>query len=211
MTEAEWLSCADPQRMLDFLGTRASDRKLRLWACACVHRIEHLVPHELGHQAVAVTERFVDGLADEREVFSVADAFYPCGLYNAVYDHPATRAAHAPLYRETVGQAATYAVRCRKGPDRVTEQAAQVALLHDIFGNPFRAAMLDPFVLGWNAGTVIKLAQGIYDERAFDLLPILADALEDAGCTNQDILEHCRTGGEHVRGCWVIDLLLGKG
>lgn len=67
--------------------------------------------------------------------------------------------------------------------------------------------------LSWlasNNGTVVKLAQAIYDERAFDRLPILADALEDAGCTNQDILAHCRGGGEHSRGCWVVDLLLGK-
>ena len=62
----------------------------------------------------------------------------------------------------------------------------------------------------WNDGTLSKLAQGIYEGRAFDRLPILADALEDAGCDNADILAHCRNGGEHVRGCWVVDLLLGK-
>ena len=62
----------------------------------------------------------------------------------------------------------------------------------------------------WNDGTVHRVAQAIYDERAFERMPILADALEDAGCDNADILNHCRNGGEHVRGCWVIDLLLGK-
>ena len=65
-------------------------------------------------------------------------------------------------------------------------------------------------LVAWNDGTVRKIAQAIYDERAFDRLPILADALEDAGCDNADILNHCRNGGEHVRGCWVVDLLLGK-
>jgi hypothetical protein len=69
---------------------------------------------------------------------------------------------------------------------------------------------LDPAWLAWNAGTVRKMAQAIYDDRAFDQLPILADALEEAGCANRDILDHCRSGGDHVRGCWVIDLLLGK-
>jgi hypothetical protein len=62
----------------------------------------------------------------------------------------------------------------------------------------------------WLAPMVTKLALAIYEERAFDRMPILADALEDAGCTNQDILEHCRGGGDHVRGCWVVDLLLAK-
>jgi hypothetical protein len=64
--------------------------------------------------------------------------------------------------------------------------------------------------LAWNDGIVPKLAQAIYDDRVFDRLPILADALEEAGCTNADILNHCRQPGEHVRGCWVVDLLLGK-
>jgi hypothetical protein len=57
---------------------------------------------------------------------------------------------------------------------------------------------------------VVKVAQAIYDERAFDRMSILADALEEAGCTDQDILAHCRSGGDHVRGCWVVDLVLGK-
>jgi hypothetical protein len=82
--------------------------------------------------------------------------------------------------------------------------------LRDIFGNPFRPAHIDPECLAWNGSTVLKLAQAIYDDRTFDRLPILADALEDAGCTNTDILEHCRGPGPHVRGCWVVDLLTGK-
>jgi hypothetical protein len=67
-----------------------------------------------------------------------------------------------------------------------------------------------PEWLRWNDGTVAKLAQTIETERAFDCLPLLADALEEAGCDNQEILDHCRSTGEHVRGCWVVDLLLGK-
>jgi hypothetical protein len=62
----------------------------------------------------------------------------------------------------------------------------------------------------WLTSTVIALAQGIRDESAFDRMPILADALQDAGCANEDILNHCRSAGPHVRGCWVVDLLLGK-
>jgi hypothetical protein len=80
-----------------------------------------------------------------------------------------------------------------------------------VFGNPFRRIPDDPGDwLCWNDGTILKLAQRIYAERAFDLLPILADALEEAGCVEGDILAHCRSTERHARGCWVVDFLLGK-
>jgi hypothetical protein len=84
-------------------------------------------------------------------------------------------------------------------------------LLRELFGSlPFRSFVPDPGWLVWKDYTVPKLAQVIYDDRAFDRLPILADALEEAGCDNADILDHCRQPGMHVRGCWVTDLILGK-
>ena len=85
-------------------------------------------------------------------------------------------------------------------------------LLRDIFGNPFRPSLPPPpAVLAWNDSTVPRIAAGIYEERAFDRMPILADALLDAGCENEEILQHCRQQkGVHTRGCWVIDLHLGK-
>jgi hypothetical protein len=86
------------------------------------------------------------------------------------------------------------------------ELSALSHLFRDIFGNPFRPVSLDP---AWLTSTVVLLAKGIYDDRAFDRLPILADALQDAGCDNDDILGHCRGPGPHVRGCWVVDLVLG--
>jgi hypothetical protein len=89
------------------------------------------------------------------------------------------------------------------------EQGAQVILVRDLF-NPFHARAADHAWLAWNDGTLPKLAQVIYDERRFDSLPIIADALEEAGCTHAAILAHCRGPGPHVRGCWVVDLLLGK-
>jgi hypothetical protein len=90
---------------------------------------------------------------------------------------------------------------------REPEIAAQVALVRCVFGNPFRPVTLAP---AWLTASVRQLAQAIYDDRAFDRLPILADALEDVGCDNADVLGHCRQGGEHVRGCWVVDLVLGR-
>jgi hypothetical protein len=92
----------------------------------------------------------------------------------------------------------------------IAEKAAQTTVLRELFGNPFRPVAINPTRLLWKGGTVVKLAQAIYEERAFDRLPILADALEDAGCTDPLILDHCRQPGEHVRGCWVVDALLGK-
>ncbi len=90
---------------------------------------------------------------------------------------------------------------------RAAEPGRQAALLRDIFGGPPRPAGFDPT---WRASAVVALATGIYAERAFDRLPVLADALEDAGCGAPDILGHCRGSGPHVRGCWVVDLVLGK-
>jgi hypothetical protein len=78
-----------------------------------------------------------------------------------------------------------------------------------VFGNPFRPVEADP---SWLTSDVLALARGIYEEKAFDRMPILADALQDAGCANEDVLTHCRdTTVRHVRGCWVVDLVLGKG
>ena len=81
------------------------------------------------------------------------------------------------------------------------------ALLREMVGNRFRVMTANS---AWPTSTVTSLAQALYTDRAFDRMPIIADALEDAGCSNQDILQHCRSGGKHVRGCWVADLLLGK-
>ena len=87
------------------------------------------------------------------------------------------------------------------------ERDQQLLLLRDIFGNPFRPVEIDP---RWLTSTVADLSRFIYEERAFDKMPILADALTDAGCDSEEMLNHCRADGPHVRGCWVVDLLLGK-
>jgi hypothetical protein len=87
------------------------------------------------------------------------------------------------------------------------EAAIQAALLRDIFGNPFRPVAFDP---DWRTSTVTALAKQMYGSRDFSAMPILADALQDAGCDSDDILDHCRGAGPHVRGCWVVDLVLGK-
>jgi hypothetical protein len=224
MTEAKWLACSHPRRMLDFLRRKASERKLRLFACACCRRIWTALTDERSRKAVEVAERFADGDADESERYeaemaaseAVDDAvntnFHAANAaFNAVgeFTGPEWESAH-----QTCADAAGAAEEKHNGKGRrkayTGELAAQTELLRDVIGNPFRVVAVDPGWLGWN-GVVPKLAQGIYVERAFDRLLILADALEEAGCTNADILGHCRGPGPHVRGCWVIDLILGKG
>jgi hypothetical protein len=112
---------------------------------------------------------------------------------------------------QEAGRRVVEAVKCAASRDwnavRDAELKSQSHLLRDIFGNPFCPVTLDPV---WQTANVLALAEAIYTERAFDRMPILGDALEEAGCTNNEILDHCRSGGEHVRGCWVVDLLLGK-
>lgn len=91
--------------------------------------------------------------------------------------------------------------------DYRTEAGQQTILARDIFGNPFRPVTADP---AWLTSTVVALAEGIYTDRAFDRLPILADALEEAGCGDPGVLSHCRGDGQHVRGCWIVDVVLKK-
>ncbi len=75
---------------------------------------------------------------------------------------------------------------------------------------PPAPVLIDPAWLRWNGGTIPKVAEAIYADQDFGRLPVLADALEEAGCTNPDILSHCRGAGPHIRGCWVVDLLRGR-
>jgi hypothetical protein len=129
--------------------------------------------------------------------------------------HPdAWRAARGILVNATFEVAAS-AFRAAGGSDAASDQAerdekaAQAGLIREIFGNPFRPVT---FSSEWPTYTAVSLAREMYESRDFSTMPILADALQDAGCDIDDILNHCRdTSLTHVRGCWVVDLVLGKG
>jgi hypothetical protein len=216
MTEAEWLACTSPRRMLAHLYSipayqpgRPTARKFRLFACAAVRVVWEQVADVRARQAIEVAERFAEGLAGAKELIAARVAALQlsavtCGPVQLVY-----KAAHkaagwdAALAAE---DAAADLRRFEKGAGR-----AQSALLRDMFGPlPFRLVSLDPSWLSWNEATVPKLVNSIAEERRPEGLPVLADALEEAGCDNADVLTHCRGPGEHVRGCWVIDLVLGR-
>src|SRR5262249_23217272 len=118
------------------------------------------------------------------------------------------------ILADAVAQAATAAVAVATSDElwartqcSSEEETSQALSFRDTFGNQCRPVSIDPRWLTW---TVMDLAQVTYDERCFDRLRILADALMDAGCDNEEILLHCRSDGQHVHGCWLIDLLLGK-
>jgi|SRR5579884_2824963 len=224
MTEAEWLACTDPESMLKFLQGKVSDRKLRWFAVACCRRISHLILDPRSQPAVEAAEHLAEGLVADDDVWPTRDEADLAGADSERGDgcQDSREAAFqmmdpdAFFAADAASFCAAHAVGGRTGDEaektaRQAEQAAQADLLRDIFGTlAFRGVSLDPSLLVWNGGTVVKLAQGIYDDRAFDRLPVLADALEEAGCTDVDILGHCRQPGPHVRGCWCVDLLLAK-
>jgi hypothetical protein len=195
MIEAEWLTCTDPTPMLEFLRGKISERKVRLFSCACCRRIWHLLS-ELSREVVMLAERYADGLVGDEERLAARKLPSETGA------DAASRAAVA-RYAESM-EATPLLASAEAGR---AEEVEQARLLRDIFGNPFRPITLD---LSFLTPTVVQLAQAIYDNRAFNRLPELADTLHDAGCDNEEILNHCRGQGPHVRGCWVVDLILGK-
>jgi hypothetical protein len=211
MTEAEWLTCADPQPMLVFLERRASQRKVRLFACGLGRSLWPYLGDDRSRRVVEVAEQYADGLATQAELAAAEEAALGANsgpasrLASWVGDQGPWQAARMIVL------AIWQAQREHIAKDWSGKMGSRSrAMLHCVFSNPFRPVTLDPKWLLWNHGTVPAIARRVYDERAFHDLPILADALEDAGCTDQDILAHCRTGGPHVRGCWVVDLVLGK-
>jgi hypothetical protein len=209
MTESDWLGFDDPVVVLHYNPGRPSDRQLRLFGCACCRRIWELFPKGPIREAVEVAERFADGLVDAGKLAAARSR-----VNNSVPPKDWNiRWAAFQVVREGARESAAAArnVAEMKRACWPAERRRQAALLRDILGNPFRPLpALDPAWRAWQGGTVVRLAQHIYDHRDFASLPILADALEECGSNNESILDHCRQGGEHVRGCHVVDWALGK-
>jgi hypothetical protein len=197
VTESEWWRVRNPAPMLGFLEGRASDRKLRLVMVAWCRRVWDSLPKR-HRKFVDATDRYVEGELTEEELIGYNRGF--SDPYHWTDPNPWTDACESMGYGE------------RNFSTVSIWQRSQTDLLREIFGPlPFRPVTVHPSWLEWNGGTVVQLARSIYEDRRFQDLPILADALEEAGCTDQDILGHCRSGLDHVRGCWVVDLVLGKG
>ena len=246
LTEEQWLSVQNgPRFLLSVLGSKATNRKRRLFGCACCRRIWEHIWDERSRAAVELAERFADGLATvgERErgraeAERIAESPAPENTHyraawacaNVVHKYPGIAVnAHYNVvnvatwhkvngagYSNILAPEATHLLNQVYN----AELATQCEIVRDLFCNPFHS--LPPKKgkraweeqrrnwLGWNGGMIHQIAEVIYNERRMEDLPILADALEDAGCTDAALLDHLRSPGPHVRGCWALDLLLGK-
>jgi hypothetical protein len=213
-TEAQWLELTDIAEIVKrcrgkLIGRK---RKLRLFAVACCRQIWSLLGDARSRRAVEVAEQYAEGQISEQELRDVESlameahqtAFDVKGKEGALPEWAAVFAAwFEPL---KAAEAAGWMAEGSRGFLPFPGEPV-ISFLRDIFGNPFRPVTVDP---AWRTTNVVGLAQAIYDERAFDRMPILADALEEAGCANGEVLDHCRGPGPHVRGCWVLDLLRGR-
>ncbi len=195
MTEDKWLACKDRRKMVKHLKRRArgTDRVWRLFMAA--FWIGNVPLLDLKRDRTTLVKRVT-----MLEVWAETGA------------HPKRLPKHRPpavFLNSDVWEAVAETIRAAEGV--AWGEAARprhVALLRDIFGNPFRPVTFSP---SWRTDTAVSLARGMYESRDFSAMPILADALQDAGCDNDDVPNHCRDPKQfHVRGCWVVDLVLGK-
>jgi hypothetical protein len=242
MNEHKWLNCTNVPPMLEFSVGKVSERKLRIFACACCRSIWHVLTKASGRKAVEVSERFADGVVSQRQlakarrnaqrawkttnkaqpqaygrspddgeagsilIFAIAAAIESTDKNSLMAAWRAsTCAAHSMGKNMAILAPDSYAREELAG--RRKQYIRQCKLLRDIIGNPFHPVALDT---AWKKRSIRALAQAIYDERTYERLSLLANVLEEAGCHDAEILDHCRQPGPHVRGCWVVDLVLGK-
>jgi hypothetical protein len=224
-----WAEARDVKALLRSLPRKCSARKLRLFACACCYRVRDRFEGRDFWELVLLCERFADGRVTRQEVRRLTDSIQEAGFHNfrgfdaslsaagecnfwgsrrvdryTAWD--AERAADA-CARYAAGRSIAYHEGDEPPPEYFAESADQCGVLRDLFGDPPRPVPFDP---RWRTPAVLALAEGAYEERDFARLPVLADALEDAGCDDGTVLGHCRAGGEHHRGCWVVDGVLRK-
>ncbi len=237
-TEEVWLACADEfgtgqglQSLVREGCSLVSLRKVSLFEVACARRVAHLLPSELCRRTIDLAEAAADAprelagvtlpiyseIAEELNRYGPPPECLPkppldplteVGLELAANLADPMRLELGQRLREMIGGMAEAVAATAAGrPYSSAEVASEFPLLHDIFGNPFRPVVFAP---AWRTDAVVALARGMYEARGFTPMPVLADALDDAGCAHPDILDHCRGPGPHVRGCWVVDLVLGK-
>ncbi|OAI40312.1 hypothetical protein AYO40_04895 [Planctomycetaceae bacterium SCGC AG-212-D15] len=219
VNENAWLSGANPLEMLRLVEKQTTDRKLRLFGLACCTSILHLLTDVRSQEAVNVAEQFADGLVDVERLGTARNAAAEAAdrfLLDHEDEFDADDSFQLPTHEDAQCHAAwaahgttceppweagwlplRHAAMALLGPkcglndlveDMMSSDPSEaVPLLRDIFGNPFHPTTIEPVLL---TSTVVALAKSIYDEKAFDKMPILADALEEAGCTNQEVLQY---------------------
>ena len=203
MTVDDWLPDAAMWPICWSLRDRVSDRKFRLLACAYCRSIWGLMG-KASRRAIILGEQMADGRVDETRRVAVLDA-----AIEAVCRFPemaGDRFMAADRAYRVVCNDEWYAVEWTVGNG--PELPDGIRLLREIIGNPSRPAT---DAMAWRTAEVVTLARAIYDGQAFDRMASLGEALADAGCTDPAFLGHCREAGGHVRGCWVLDSILGQG
>ncbi|HVX12178.1 MAG TPA: hypothetical protein VHC22_13435 [Pirellulales bacterium] len=211
MTEDQWMACENSEEMLESVRATVTKRKLRLFAAACFRRLTHLLTDSRQIEAIDLLEDAPDEIALPEDVVRGARLALPLSddsFSGKCKDSDDPYFVALMLFRElrssSTAHHATFATR--GVADGMAEREQQCRLLRCICGPlPFRAIPVSP---SWVTPAIVALARAIYEEQAFDKLPMLADALRQAGCHDADVLGHCKESGPHVRGCWVVDLLL---
>ncbi len=209
-TEREWLDSLNAGQLIAFLlsNRMVTYRKGRLFAIACCRAIPNIATDVELFRALEASETLADEPHRNKEFAPLFEKIQRSGSFdNTTF---AVRYTNDLVPGKAMFMTWYPALLASAQPGEQFRERIQLPFVRDVFGNPFQKVRIDSVWLAWNDATVPRIAQAIYDERAFDRLPILADALEDAGCDNADLLAHCRGDGPHVRGCWVVDLLLGK-
>jgi hypothetical protein len=223
MRPAKWNTSTDPDRMLEAAAGRLSDRKLLLFGCACARRVSALLP-----ESVRAVIPLIEGAAEVEDeegrqeavraaliesvghLFGLGVTLLQPRLQFGQFVPSVTRALSALEWSAALPpeeRAWTEYLNPLLNLSPRRDHPEQAALLRCVAGYPFDPSAIDP---AWRTSDAVSLAAGIYADEAFDRLPILADALMDAGCCDDRILSHLRSAGPHVRGCWVVDLVLGK-
>lgn len=211
LSDEDWISWTEPGEILPYLHLQSSARKLRLLYCAFSRTIwDQVVPEH--RRIVETAECYVYGLVRHTKWEEVSRnsgfrerVLYPgfCTLW--------TEGIETSLAMQFIRNILRPEARMYCGGTlTLAERKVQCDAIRDIFGQLHWNAKIRPNWLAWNEGICPKIAKAICEQGNFEDLPILADALEEAGCNNPAILNHCRQPGDHVRGCWVIDLILGK-
>ena len=237
-TEELWFTSDDPTTLGHGLQSlvldgseRITDRKAQLFEVACARRVEHLLPNDLCRRTIDLAELAADAPGGPLAVSPLST--YPA-IMDALENHgpppdyqQRPRLTHlarvglelaaelsnpeqigARVRNMVGGRAVAVAAAANGNPSHGEEIGRQLVILHDVFGNVFRPIAVSA---KWRTHNTIAVAGEIYASQDYSGLPILADALEEAGCCEAQVLEHCRSGGPHVRGCWVVDGLLDRG
>ncbi len=230
--EADWAGTHDPEILLTFAVTWMSRRKQRLFAAACCRTAWELLDDRRSQEAVQAADDYADcmirtGLLSAAAIAAEAAVPpWPQGCRTSHSEHGRWYAATAAsgvatLHIEPcmVARLIRIALAYSRDsyPEDEPERAAQASLVRELVGNPFRRVVVNWAALNWRDRTIPDLAQVIYDRRALPNgildeggLAMLADNLEESGCTDADVMTHLREPGRHVRGCWVLDAILGR-